>query len=77
MFANVRLSGVATRVVLASILAVLPATTAFAQAQTPRAQAPGIDIPFTATAATGEVINATLPFSASCSRAERSSRSAR
>jgi hypothetical protein len=60
MFANLRLSGVATRVVLASILAVLPATTAFAQTQTPRAQAPGVDIPFTATAVTGEVINATF-----------------
>ena len=60
MFANLRLSGIATRVVLASVLAVLPATTALAQAQAPRAQAPGVDIPFTATAATGEVINATF-----------------
>jgi hypothetical protein len=51
---------VVLRLALVALLALLPVSGAFAQGQGPAAKAPGVDVPITATAVTGEVVNATL-----------------
>ena len=48
------------RAVLGSVLAIAVLTASPLFAQTPQAQAPGVDVPVVATAATGEVVNATF-----------------
>ena len=48
------------RAILGSVLAVAMLAASPASAQNPQAQAPGVDVPIVATAATGEVVNATF-----------------
>jgi hypothetical protein len=48
------------RLALVAMVSLMPVSAALAQGRGPAAQAPGLDVPITATAVTGEVINATL-----------------